>query len=126
MRLKACIVTLVALLMLQPECGALENMIVSRMVDVPLVAIDVKEADNGTDISRSPLKAPNIKLLGNELLLFEQFGNAQLVIRSATESYSICLSGGEESVTLPNLPNGVYELLIYDEVCAYRGELHIG
>lgn len=45
--------------MLQSECGALENVIVSRMVDVPLVAIDVKETDNGTDISRSPLKAPN-------------------------------------------------------------------
>lgn len=59
MRLKTCIVTLVALFMLQSECGALENVIVSRMVDVPLVAIDVKETDNGTDISRSPLKAPN-------------------------------------------------------------------
>lgn len=75
MRLKVCIVIFVASLMLQSECSALENVIVSRMVDVPLVAIDVKETDNGTDISRSPLKAPNIKLLGNELLLFGQFGN---------------------------------------------------
>lgn len=88
-------------------------------------SIDVRGNGYGNGNHKVPKKSLEVALLDNTLFLYGQFGNAQLVIRSVTESHSIHLSGGEESVTLPNLPGGVYELLVYDEVCTYRGELHI-